>query len=205
MKLSTSLSALLVSGVLACSTSAFAVPVSISGSGAGFSGTGTLTATYQDGTNGEYLINGIHAKIPPFPTTLFAPGGFDGNDNLLFPNSTQYVDGSGFAFSVMLPTGNPLQPTETDDVDIYWNGSAYFAYILEGDGDIDNIPVTFNLGPGVSASSIQSDFATQSLDSTTFGFAIQPAATPEPSSLALLGTGIAGLFAVARRRIQARV
>lgn len=109
------------------------------GSGGGYSGTGTFTATDDGG--GEYTITGITGT---YIDGLVAPGGFDGNDNLLFPtSSTALVDAKGFAFTA----------TETDTdftVDIFSSGSGtYDAYFLDSDGFSATIPVTFSVTPPI--------------------------------------------------------
>jgi hypothetical protein len=102
------------------------------GSGGGFSGTGTFVAIADGG--GQYTITGISGTDID---SLFPPGGFDGNDNLLFPTSTSLLDGHGFSFSA----------TEGDtdfDVNIFSTGAGgYDAYFLDNDGFSDHIPVTF--------------------------------------------------------------
>lgn len=104
------------------------------GSGGGFSGSGIFVAT-DDGF-GQFTITGISG---PGIDGLIAPGGFDGNDNLLFPTSTSLVDGHGFSFSA-------TQGNTDFDVNIFsTGGGGYDAFFLDSDGISDHIPVTFAL------------------------------------------------------------
>jgi hypothetical protein len=133
----------------------------INGSAGGFSGSGVLTTTL-DGS-GNYLITGISGTGV---TGLIAPGSFNNNDNLLFPNNTQVVDSQGFSFSA---TEGP----DHFDVNIFSNGSDYFAFFRDEDAFTATVPVSLNVS-----------------------------AIPEPSTLFLMSTGFFGAAALFRRKIS---
>jgi hypothetical protein len=154
--------------------------------------TGSADLTTDNGVNGVYTITditgtggyglGVTGLIPAgqFTNGLGLP-----NDNLLYPDSsTAVVDADGFAFT----------DTEGDtdyQVDVYSTGGGdYAAYLLDNDGFAQTIPVTLDV------SMVQQD--------PVFAISFQgiPAAsaTPEPSTLALLGTGFLGLAGLVRRR-----
>jgi hypothetical protein len=130
------------------------------GSAGGFSGAGTLTASPNGG--GDFLITAITGTGV---TGLFAPNGFNGNDNLLFPTASPTLDAHGFSFSA-------ANGPDTFDVNLFNNGSGYFIFLTDEDNFNEIIPVTFTLS----------------------------AATPEPSTLLLLVTGLVCVSSAARKR-----
>ncbi len=107
---------------------------SASGGGGGFNGSGNFVATNNN--NGSYTITAISGTGI---TGLIAPGGFNGNDNMLFPGSSSLVDSKGFAFTDLM--GNTAFK-----VDIFAVGTgSYDAFFLDSDGFSQTIPVTLTL------------------------------------------------------------
>lgn len=164
----------------------------ISGNGSQFTESADLTT--DDGVDGVYTITGITgtAGYGLGVTGLIDPGGFisgsgQSNDNLLYPgSSTAVVDSNGFAFT----------DTEGDTsfkVDVFSTGGGdYAAYLLDSDGVTQTIPVTLDV----------SVVDTDPVFSISFQGIPAPSTTPEPSSLALLGTGFLGLAGLVRRRMR---
>lgn len=168
--------------------------VTTSGNGASqFTGSADLTT--DNGVNGVYTITDITGTggYGLGVSGLIAPGGFTNgsglkNDNLLFPDSsTQLVDANGFAFTDNLGDTNFQVDVFSTDA----NGD-YAAYLLDSDGFAEQIPVTLDV------SLVQTD----PVFSIAFKGIPAPAATPEPSSLALFGTGFLGLAGLVRRRMK---
>lgn len=133
----------------------------VSGGAGGFSGSGVLTTTPNG--SGSYLITGISGVSG---VSIIAPGGFNNNDNLLFPNNTSTLDSQGFSFSA---TEGPDQ----FDVNIFNNGTGYFAFFRDEDAFTATVPVTLEVSP-----------------------------VPEPSTLLLIGTGVLGTVTLVRRKIS---
>jgi hypothetical protein len=154
-----------------------------------FTGSATLTTTLPD-SNNVYTITDIAPGTGyGAGVNTLLPAGFDNgghiNDNLLYPGSSAaLVDTEGFAFTA----------TEGDtnfDVDVFSTGeSTYAAFLVDSDGFKENIPVTLDL------TVVQAD----PVFSIAFTGIPATSATPEPSSLALLGTGFLGLAGLVRRR-----
>lgn len=151
---------------LALPVAAHADTFTLTGSGDGFSGSATLTA--NNNNNGSFTITGISGAGSASGISLIAPGGFDGNDDLLFPSASSVLDTNGFAFSDTI--GDTSFQVDVSSV----LSGGYQAYFLDNDGFRATIPVTFSLASA--------------------------AATPEPGSWMLIGTGMLGLAAVAFAR-----
>jgi hypothetical protein len=135
MRYSTLLSSLALLTALAFSAAAHADTFNFAANGSSgpFSGTGTLTTTSNGG--GEYLITGITGTGV---TGLIAPGGFNGNDNLLFPSATPTLDSKGFSFSA-------ANGPDHFQVNILGNGSGYTAFIEDEDMFTEIVPINFSL------------------------------------------------------------
>lgn len=114
------------------------IDFTISGSADGFSGSGVFT-TELDGS-GNNLITGISA---PGVTGLIAPGGFNGNDNLLFPSDPLVFDSKGFSFSA-------ANGSDQFDVNVFSDGTGYSAFFRDEDGSTGTLPVTLQIGSSVS-------------------------------------------------------
>ncbi|RZU39727.1 PEP-CTERM sorting domain-containing protein [Edaphobacter modestus] len=134
----------------------------VSGSAGGISGSGIFTASETG--SGDFLIIGITGTGV---TGLIAPGGFNGNDNLLFPSSQPVLDSQGFSFTA-------VDGPDQFDVNVFSDGTGYFAFFRDQDAFTDTLPISFELGPATSP-------------------------IPEPPTLFLIGTGLLGAAGAVRK------
>lgn len=131
----------------------------------------TGTLTAANTGAGAYTITGINAAGV---SGLLAPGNmYFTNDNLLFPTAARTLDINGFAFTQTNSNG-------TFQVNIFSNlafnpptNVQFLADVFDAGGGFSETPVTFSV----------------------------TAATPEPSSFVLLGTGVIAVCASLRRRL----
>lgn len=147
-------------------------------SGALYGGSGTITAT-PDGGN-QYTITGITGTVDGQAITgLLTTGTFDNNDNLLFNPGNLFgllnFDDQGVSFKL----GSGSNTTEVNIAE----GTGFFALATVSDL---NPP-----GKGLDAEQI-----------VDFDLHNNPA-VPEPSTLALFGTGVLGAAGALRRRLRA--
>jgi len=164
----------------------------ITGGAGGFSGTGTLI-TSSNGDGSYTIIDITGTGI----TGLIAPGGFNGNNNQLYPTGDSFVDASGFSFSDVL--GNTAF-----SVNLFFSAGTYSIFLTDSDGVSMTLPVDFTVGNTGGAPTQQGAafFHHQNAGSYqdyTFSFD-SPTVTPEPSSVFLMGTGLIVAAGLAGRR-----
>lgn len=165
-----------------------------------YSGVGTFSGT-ETNVPGTYRITSISGTNT---NGLIDVNGYGGNDNLLMPNQGTFVDTSGIAFydqtevgvyEVRLfqssgSCGGDKTSTYCLDVEeVNTSGSPY-----EG-----TLPVSVPGGPGSSGAAAR--FAVRFSLSRNVATPTA-AATPEPGSIFLLGSGSLALVGMARRRFS---
>jgi hypothetical protein len=195
MRHSTFLSA--VAGLLLLAgATAQAETFTFSFSGSGFSGTGTLIGTADpyttnafDITSANGTINGGQIVLAP-GSTGDSSGKVTDPTGAFYVNDVIYLDGN---------QGNQGGGPGTSVVDnnglLFLDLSASTYYNIFSGSPVGNDQIINR--PGIYPSSVPITFTV----TETFGSSV--AATPEPSSLALLGTGLLGAVGMLRRRIKA--
>lgn len=170
----------------------------LNGGAGGFSGTGTFTGSPLPGITGVYSISGVSGSNT---NGIIGAGMYGNNDNLLTPNATYFVDSQGIAFYDQTTDGvYAVRLYQAMNGMCSGSSSQYCVDVQEVNtgaptDPTTTLPVTFPGTTGDAAHfAVRFTLARAGAPSTTV------AATPEPGSLMLLGSGALALAGFGRRR-----
>ncbi len=164
---------------------------SYSFSGTGVSGSGIVTLA-DTAASDTFQVTSISGQVNTIDISGLLPSATYNNNDNLFYNGDPFLDPQGVSFQ--LSNGADVNISFYSD-DYYFEGDGNF--ILDG-----GTPPMPQFQRAILQPLTAADSTTIQLSSFTFA-PLSTAATPEPSSLALAGTGLAALAAFLRRRVEA--
>jgi hypothetical protein len=186
--------------------------------GDGISGSGTITGSLDTSISSDaYDITAITGTFSDGnvsisgPITGLAPASWNGGNGTYYPVDGVFgwqVDNvfypSGDAATCNFTTGGQLDQcglffaVGSYDVNVYSNGTGYTLQDFDA--------TAYNLDPNAAlayGTDPDPDNSMVLLNGEDVDFSATPAATPEPGSLLLLGTGLVGLAGMLRRKQRA--
>ena len=171
--------------------------------GVGWAGSATAVSITFDGTTITPLVNGTFDAHSAFLGASvvngvvignFGPAN-DGVDSFVLADETGVLLSGIYYSRTILGAVGATQGTSESTFRITGGSLAdFFVDLTDGNGLI-NFDL-FNVSPSFSANSFNSNFNSE------FAGVIAPANVPEPATLLLLGTGLAGIVCKIRRRIK---